>query len=191
MPRTEEQNRERRAATRAALITTAMDLFVGNGYTHTTTREIAEAAGISVGLMYHYFPSKEALLQAVLDHSLLPLEKAFTDVFAETEPPARLGRLLDTIFSLLARDTAFWSLFYALRTQPAIAALLRDDLRAWTHRLRDLFESELRQMGRADPALDALLLYSLIEGTIQQYLLDPDDYPLDQVAGAIIARYRP
>jgi hypothetical protein len=44
-------------------------------------------------------------------------------------------------------------------------------------------------MGRPDPELEALILYSLIEGTIQQYLLDPANYPLDQVVARIKGQF--
>jgi hypothetical protein len=93
------------------------------------------------------------------------------------------------MFEMLARDEVFWSLFYMLRTQPAIMRVLGDEFRLWTWRLRDLFTAELRQAGWADPELEALFLYSLVEGTIQQYLLDPANYPLDRVAGAIVTRF--
>jgi AcrR family transcriptional regulator len=37
---------------------------VSRGYAGTTVRHIADAAGLSVGLMFHYFPTKQALLEA-------------------------------------------------------------------------------------------------------------------------------
>jgi hypothetical protein len=69
-------------------------------------------------------------------------------------------------------------------------AIVGDALREWTRRMRELFTTELRNLGRAEPELDALILYSLIEGTIQQYLLDPNEYPLALVTEHIIAQYR-
>lgn len=39
-------------------------LFVGKGFEGTTVRDIAAAAGVSAGLMFHYFPSKFAILEA-------------------------------------------------------------------------------------------------------------------------------
>jgi hypothetical protein len=76
-----------------------------------------------------------------------------------------------------------------MRTQPAIIDVLGGALREWTGRLRDIFTAELRAAGRSEPEIDALLLYSLVEGTIQQYLLDPPNYPLDVVAATIISQF--
>ena len=189
MPRSAIQNEQMRAATRAAVLNSAMKLFAQNGYAHTTTRGIAREAGISTGLMYHYFEGKESLLRAVFDHCMAILSQAFTAAYEQSAPQDRLANLIHTMFELLVSDEAFWSLFYMLRTQPAIMRVLGDDFRTWTKRLRDMFEVEFRQAGRKDPVTDALLLYSLVEGTIQQYLLDPADYPLERVVAQIITLF--
>lgn len=189
MPRSKQQNEQMRAATRAAIVDGAMSLFAQKGYGATTTREIARQAGISTGLMYHYFAGKERLLHAVFANCMDILSEAFADVYRQAAPGERLAPLLQTIFQMLSQDEAFWTLFYALRSQPAVMEVLGDDFRAWTRRLRDLFTAELQEAGRANPELDAYILYSLVEGTIQQYLLEPDSYPLQQVVAQIVTRF--
>jgi AcrR family transcriptional regulator len=52
-----------RDRTRRRLQEISLRLFVRRGYAGTTVRDIADAAGLSVGLMFHYFPSKQALLE--------------------------------------------------------------------------------------------------------------------------------
>jgi len=53
-------------ARRAAIIRTARTVFVDKGFNGTTTRELAEAAGVSEALLFKHFPSKEALYAAIL-----------------------------------------------------------------------------------------------------------------------------
>ena len=53
-----EQKEERRQA----ILMTALTLFVERGYHDTKITDIAEAVGMSTGLMFHYFASKEELL---------------------------------------------------------------------------------------------------------------------------------
>lgn len=53
------------ALRRDQLLGAALDLFCEHGYAGTSTRRIAEAAGVAEGLIFHYFPSKQALLLAV------------------------------------------------------------------------------------------------------------------------------
>ena len=189
MPRTAEQNEEIRQATRNAIVEAAMRCFAQRGYAQTTIRHIAAEAGISIGLMYHYFDSKEALLQAVFEKCMAVLSGVLVEAYRGSEPGRRIPNLLRAMFGMLEEDRAFWTLFQMLRGQPAIVAILGDAFRQWTRRLGQLFTAELRSAGRVEPELDALILYSLIEGTIQQYLLDPDEYPLAQVTERIVAQY--
>ena len=189
MPRTAEQNEQIRQATRTAIVEAAMTCFAQNGYAHTSIRQIATQAGVSTGLMYHYFESKEALLEAVFENCMGILSGVLVDAYRQAEPGERIVSLLRAMFAMLEEDRDFWALFQLLRSQPAITDLLGDALRGWTRRLRNLFTVELRDAGRAEPEVDALILYSLIEGTIQQYLLDPDEYPLAVVAERMVAEY--
>lgn len=58
---------ERSAATRAALTSAARTLWGARGFAAVGTPEIAEAAGVTRGAMYHQFPDKAALFRAVVE----------------------------------------------------------------------------------------------------------------------------
>src|SRR5689334_21636177 len=58
---------ERRAATSEAILTAARRLFGTQGFAATTMDEIAEAARIAKGAVYHHFGTKEAVFEAVFD----------------------------------------------------------------------------------------------------------------------------
>ena len=58
---------ERRAVTRAAIIDAATALFGTQGFTATTVDQIAARAGIAKGAVYHHFPNKEAVFEAVFE----------------------------------------------------------------------------------------------------------------------------
>jgi AcrR family transcriptional regulator len=64
MPRTQP---ERSAATQAALISAARRLWGERGYGEVGTPEIAEAAGVTRGAMYHQYADKAALFRAVIE----------------------------------------------------------------------------------------------------------------------------
>jgi AcrR family transcriptional regulator len=58
---------------RAQLLATALEVFAAKGLDGATVKHLSDAAGVAQGLLYHYFRSKEELLQAVLDqHYFLP-----------------------------------------------------------------------------------------------------------------------
>ena len=189
MPRTAKQNERIRAETRSAILDSAMKLFAQKGYANTTTRDIATDAGLSVGLMYHYFNSKESLLHAVFDFVMARIDEVITAVLINNPPGERLPKLLHAIFDLLAGEQEFSALFYMLRTQPAIMAVLGDDFRQRTASLRGCFMDELDRAGWPEPALEAYYLYSVVEGAIQQYLLDPANYPLTEIVEKMILQF--
>ena len=56
-------------ASRAAILSAALDLFQDHGYEATTMRAIAQRAGVSLGSSYHYFPSKEHLVLEFYRHT--------------------------------------------------------------------------------------------------------------------------
>ena len=54
---------------RKAIVEAAVPLFARKGFAGTTTRELAEAAGISEALLFRHFPSKQSLYQEILQRS--------------------------------------------------------------------------------------------------------------------------
>src|SRR4051794_4110600 len=58
---------ERSRATVAALVEATARILVSEGFDKASTNRIAEVAGVSVGSLYQYFPSKEALVLAVIE----------------------------------------------------------------------------------------------------------------------------
>lgn len=66
---------ERRETTRAAILAAARALFAGQGFAATSVDDIAEAAGVAKGAVYHHFASKEAVFETVFEaasQSLVP-----------------------------------------------------------------------------------------------------------------------
>jgi AcrR family transcriptional regulator len=58
---------DRRAATRTAILQTARKLFGEHGFGATTIDQIGAGAGVAKGAVYHHFPTKEAIFEAVFD----------------------------------------------------------------------------------------------------------------------------
>lgn len=58
---------DRSKATVDALLAATARVLVREGYDRASTNKIADAAGVSIGSLYQYFPTKEALVAAVID----------------------------------------------------------------------------------------------------------------------------
>jgi AcrR family transcriptional regulator len=61
---------EKKRETQRRIVDGARKLFNDKGFEQTTTRDIAEAAGIAAGTMFNYFPTKEALAMTIVDEAL-------------------------------------------------------------------------------------------------------------------------
>ena len=60
---------ERRTATRGAILTAAETLFGRQGFTATTMDQVAQLSGVAKGAIYHHFPTKEAVFEAVFQNA--------------------------------------------------------------------------------------------------------------------------
>ncbi|HNZ12500.1 MAG TPA: TetR/AcrR family transcriptional regulator [Anaerolineaceae bacterium] len=72
------------------ILSAAHRLFVKQGYTATSMRQVAEAAGIGKATIYHHFPDKQSIVMALLQHNLTRMEEALRLVRAENHPRRRI-----------------------------------------------------------------------------------------------------
>ncbi|HUO86172.1 MAG TPA: TetR/AcrR family transcriptional regulator [Thermoanaerobaculia bacterium] len=78
----------------------ALELFSSQGFGGTSMRQIADEAGLSVGNVYHHFPSKDAIFQRLLDQyweRMLDPELRLNEVFARAAFPDDLEEMASAI----------------------------------------------------------------------------------------------
>jgi len=100
MPRTPKVVEDRREQ----IIDAAMRVFAQKGFMKATNKDVAREAGITPGLIYYYFQSKEALLKAVLEErSPIQVVSTITPEMLEQPPevflPMLIKRVLDVVES--------------------------------------------------------------------------------------------
>ena len=160
-----------RQARRRQLIEATIDCLARHGYAHTTLAVVAEAAGLSQGVVIFHFESKEKLLVATLQHLAeeyaahwrAALEKA-----AEN-PSERLIALVRADFEpsiCNRRKLAAWCSFWGeARSRPTYQALCGSRDEAYQELLENLCR-ELTEDGSYghDPRTVAIALDALLEG---------------------------
>ncbi|KQY54262.1 MULTISPECIES: TetR/AcrR family transcriptional regulator [unclassified Nocardioides] len=75
------------SARRTELLALAAELFATRGFSQTTVRDIADAAGILSGSLYHHFDSKESMLNEILREFLTGLHDTFRTIVDESGTP--------------------------------------------------------------------------------------------------------
>ena len=72
---------------RAKICTVAQTLFAERGFGGTTIREIADQTGVNSGLLYHYYPNKEALYLSLLEAAVREVVVQVEHIAASTDTP--------------------------------------------------------------------------------------------------------
>jgi AcrR family transcriptional regulator len=184
-PRTAAQNQALRDESRGRIVAAAVHLFAEQGYEGTSVKQIAATAGVAQGLLYSHFASKEALLRAIFEQSVADVQESFARAAQDSGSPVE--RQVRAAFAVLREREAFWRLSYGVRLQRSVVAALGDDLHNWTTQIRTLLEHAFHDMGVANPAVEAAVLFAVIDGVAQHYLLDPQQYPLEAVITRVVA----
>jgi AcrR family transcriptional regulator len=117
------------AETRQRILVAARRIFASEGFAQTTNRQIAEAAGITPGAIYHYFDSKADLYVAVYDECQAEVHRAFRcAALGRLTLAEQLDAILDAAVALDRADptlAAFWvASENARRSHPEIGAQL-------------------------------------------------------------------
>lgn len=186
---TKSASQPAKVSTRDRLLHSAIDLFAANGFGNTSVKAIAAHAGVSQGLMYRYFESKDALLRAVLEEGLRDVWSTF-EARTDGDPLDAIEKLMRSSFATVAEHDSLWRLLYALRNQPAVVERFSPELFAWFGAIERELEKLCERAGMSEPATEAKLLFALIDGANQHRTLDPAEYPVEDLIRAVMSRYR-
>ena len=109
----------RHTETRQRAIEVALELFAAQGYEKTSLREIADRLGITKAALYYHFISKEALLGAIMESLLAPIDELVA--WSESQPRTSETRreVLRRLAELLGGQWSEWIRF-AQENQPAL-----------------------------------------------------------------------
>lgn len=82
------------------LLDAALDLFIEQGFSATRVEDIATRAGLSKGAVYLYYPSKDAILEALVRRGIVPIVAAVEAMGEDSLPDPRQG--IERIIGLIA-----------------------------------------------------------------------------------------
>jgi len=109
------RQREKSEASVRQTLEAALELFSNQGFGATSMRQIADAAGLSVGNVYHHFPSKEAIFQRLLDQyweSVLDPELPLNRLFLAADFPDDMEEMAAAVEQVVERFRPYILLIY-------------------------------------------------------------------------------
>jgi AcrR family transcriptional regulator len=113
---------------REQLLEAALELFAERGWAGSRISDLAARLGVAHGLVYHYFPSKQALLQAVIEHySFLPELRRLVTVAGQGSALEVLSEVVRRFDALLTRrGELVHLLMHSAAVVPEVAAARRE-----------------------------------------------------------------
>lgn len=188
-PRTKEQFEKIRESSRTEILNAALELFAKNGFHATSISQIAEKAGVSKGLMYNYFKSKDDLLKNLIDNGFQILSEMMLEVGQKTEPCNILEDMIHISIGHIKNNLTYWQLFMSLIIQSAV----QKDVEKMMIRFRNDAINQLSQifkaMGEKEPHMNAYMLGILLDGIGFNMISAPESFPIDEIEEYLIKTY--
>ena len=160
----------RGAETRHKILEAARDTILERGYAGTSTRAVAEHAGVPLSLVHYHFGDKRTLLVEVLEHQNVELLARQRELYATPGPLAEkwataCGFLDSDIRSGYVR--VLWELWAAGLADGELAERWRDAMRGWRQLLTAVFEQWAATLAGplpVEPKLIAQLVANVFQG---------------------------
>jgi len=160
---------------RQRLLDAAAQLFVDQGYAGTTLRQIASAAGIKAGSIYHHFDSKDELFIAVLHDGIIVMLDAFETSCSALDAADPIDRQLlahvhahlSAVFENGPYTTAHVAAFFTAPDDVRRQVVPQRDL--YEQRWNDLFKRLLPTLSSKDRQLRRLFLFGVMNASAEWF----------------------
>ena len=171
--------KEQKEARKRQIIQATLDMFVERGYYGTKTSQISKRAGISEGLLFHYFPTKEMLLEELIN---IGLEGMRMPMQIEAENGLDFFSRFTTMLFLHVEKNPFIAKMFVFMGHVVQAEEIPERLRNLAASVDTITYSQGRvEEGQRDGSIrrgDAMALSNMywcaVHGMMEQYALHPE-----------------
>ena len=185
MPRSPEQYDEIRKHKKQLIMDTALELFAEDGFHATSMNKIAVKAGISKGLAYNYFESKQEILDEIIKTGVDSIYTHFDlnhdGVLTEEE----FEYFIRKSFQVISANRRFWKLFASLMMQSGLAESIQQKYGATSESIMRIMQKFLESEGSKDPLTDTLIITSMLKGALLLIITVPDYVNADKLQDKI------
>jgi TetR/AcrR family transcriptional regulator, acrAB operon repressor len=195
------RSKEDALATRNSLLDAAEHVFLAQGVAGTSLNDIATAAGTTRGAIYWHFKDKADLFNAMMDRVAMPLQCALSlvDAPAGEDPLPNLKKALRQALKQTVTDPQTRRVFevatHKVEYVDSLCAVRERHLKVralWVERYRLVLlrSAAARGVKLSLPATAAAHgLHALLDGLIQNWLLEPDSFDLESSGMKAVETY--
>lgn len=145
------------------ILSSALELFATHGYHAVSTSSIANAAGVSEGLIFRHYTNKQGLLDVILQEASERAVELYTPIIKEENPKRVLQMAINLPFEGSEEGYHYWKLQFKLKWE------LEQSGREKTQPIIDKFAWAFNTLGYENPNHEAEILQHILEsitGTI-------------------------
>ncbi len=175
-PRSSHQFGDIRKEKRHLILESALIVFAKKGYHAASIANIASEAGISKGLIYNYFKSKEEILKETLSGGYEHIFQHYR-FDPETFTPKEFANLIDLSFNLLEEDFSYWKIYFSVLMQTEVMEIIQDKLMDILIPIIEDFAAYLTKKGYKNPFEEARFFGAIMDGLCMNYITDPKTFP--------------
>jgi AcrR family transcriptional regulator len=182
-------SQERSRATVDALLEATTRVLMKEGYEHASTNHIAEVAGVSIGSLYQYFPSKEALVAAVIDRHAQEISEATRNVLVKAAAHPIEDAAREFVSAGIDGHRVNPKLHGVLAEQiPRVGRLkkIEANIQDGYALVRGYLEAHRDEIDVADLDLAAFILVTVVEALTHAAVLRRPDILSDEKAGRFV-----
>ncbi len=185
-PRSAEANRAIREARREEILAAARSEFAERGFLGTTTDEVAARAGVSKGLVFRYFPTREDLFRSSFEATLDDLFRPLLRAMEGDDPEAAVRRVIQVSVNPgpAAAETA--ALLTQVASTPALRAATAPRLEALYGEVIERLATLFTALGNPYPRGSAAVLVAAMDGLAQQRRVLPEMVARPRILGALL-----
>ncbi|MBF9254248.1 helix-turn-helix transcriptional regulator [Pontibacter sp. 172403-2] len=167
------------------ILEAALNLFAENGYTATPTSLIAKKAGVSEGLIFKHYISKENLLDIVVKTGYRRVMETSKGLVLEDDPQKLIANVLDMPLILVEEDRAFWRMQFKLANEEIAQ---KHHMRYAQSIMKNLVEA-FTKLGYQEPELEAEFLLLTVEGLWRLFSMEGDKDKFIKLLSLIKSKY--
>ncbi len=180
-PRTEQQFEAIREERKEQIKRVALEVVFEEGFQNASISKIAQKAGISKGLLYNYFESKEVMIREIILEGLSEITQIFDPNKDGILTYEEVRFFIDEIFNLLHSKIKYWQLYFAVMMQPRVMALVMEQFMETLNPFMVILQNYFKQRGSSDPEVDTRMILAFLDGICFHYMLDPHHFPLQKI----------
>lgn len=189
-PRSTAQFEEIRVKSREKIILAAMELFSRQTYHNTSIADIAKEAGVSKGLIYNYFDTKEDIIKGIVEYMMAMGDRIMVESRNEDDPRQELRDMIRQTFAFIEEQGHITRLMVPLALEIEQFSFINELIEEKTKHYLGRLVTVLERMGYDDAEMEAWTLGLMLDGIPLDYSILGSRLPIKKLEQYLYKKYQ-